>query len=103
LLYLSVYFELNRNQYYDLLLRTVRAVPVTLSRGSASSSEQYALRPSDAEERTVRLVELQAAMRSQLLQCPKWSLQVGSGEFLSAIAQFAAACIWAVTPDVVRG
>src|SRR5436190_20647759 len=27
---------------------------------------------------------------------PKWSLQVGSGEFFSAIAQLAAYCIWAV-------
>lgn len=65
LLYLSVFFERNRNQYYDLLMATSRTGDLApwirfFLRGVA---EQAA----DAEERTVRLVELQSAVRSELL------------------------------------
>lgn len=65
LLYLSVYFERNRNQYYDLLLRTSRT-------GEIAPWIRFFLRAvgvqaTDAEERTVRLVELQSKMRDELL------------------------------------
>jgi Fic family protein len=66
LLYLSVHFERNRNQYYDLLLRTSRTgdfepwISFFLRAVSAQAT--------DAEERTERLVELQSAMRGQLLE-----------------------------------
>jgi Fic family protein len=65
LLYLSVYFERNRNQYYDLLMATSRT-------GDLVPWIRFFLRgvteqANDAEERTVRLVELQAAVRGELL------------------------------------
>ena len=65
LLYLSVFFERNRSQYYDLLMATSRTgdlVPwiTFFLRGVAEQA-------TDAEERTVRLVELQAAVRRELL------------------------------------
>ena len=65
LLYLSVYFERNRSHYYDLLLGTSRSgdlepwISFFLRAVSAQATE--------AEERTVRLVELQSTMRNQLL------------------------------------
>jgi len=65
LLYLSVYFERNRNQYYDLMLGTSRTghlepwIGLFLRAVSAQAT--------DAEERTVRLVELQSTMRNTLL------------------------------------
>jgi Fic family protein len=66
LLYLSVYFERNRNHYYDLLLHTSRT-------GDIEPWVSFFLRAvnvqaADAEERTVRLVELQSTMRSELLE-----------------------------------
>lgn len=66
LLYLSAYFERNRNQYYDLLLRTSRT-------GDLEPWISFFLRAvtaqaTDAEERTVRLVELQSDMRNQLME-----------------------------------
>lgn len=66
LLYLSVYFERNRNQYHDLLLRTSRT-------GDFEPWISFFLRAvsvqaTDAEERTVRLVELQAKLRNQLME-----------------------------------
>lgn len=65
LLYLSVYFERNRTRYYDLLLQTSRS-------GDLAPWISFFLRAvkaqaTDAEERTVRLVELQSRMRSGLL------------------------------------
>ena len=65
LLYLSAYFEQHRNHYYDLLMSTSRT-------GDLGPWIKYylngvALQAADAIERTVRLVELQAAMRNQLL------------------------------------
>lgn len=66
LLYISVYLEKNRTQYYDLLLQTSRT-------GDFEPWIRFFLRAvsaqaTDAEERTVRLVELQATMRNQLLK-----------------------------------
>ncbi len=65
LLYLSVYFERNRNQYYDLLMSTSRTGDVVpwitfFLHGVATQA-------ADAENRTVRLVELQTALRAELL------------------------------------
>ncbi|MEW6155533.1 MAG: Fic family protein [Actinomycetota bacterium] len=65
LLYLSAFFERNRNQYYDLLMATSRTGDLApwirfFLRGVAEQA-------TDAEERTVRLVELQSAVRGELL------------------------------------
>lgn len=65
LLYLSAYFERHRSRYYDLLLQTSRT-------GELEPWISFFLRAvsaqaTDAEERTVRLVELQSMMRNQLL------------------------------------
>jgi Fic family protein len=64
LLYLSVFFERNRAEYYDLLMSTSRT-------GDLKPWLQFflsavATQASDAEERTVRLVELHNATRSRL-------------------------------------
>lgn len=65
LLYLSVYFERNRTRYYDLLLQTSRTGDIEpwISFFLRAVSAQA----KDAEERTVRLVELQSKMRNELL------------------------------------
>lgn len=65
LLYLSAYLERNRSQYYDLLMATSRT-------GKLAPWIKFFLRgvrdqAIDAEERTVRLVELQAELRNNLL------------------------------------
>lgn len=65
LLYLSVYFERNRTRYYDLLLHTSRT-------GDFEPWISFFLRgvsaqATDAEERAVRLVELQSTIRNELL------------------------------------
>ena len=66
LLYLSAYFEQNRSEYYDLLLRTSQ-------QGDLLPWLKFFLRgvrrqAQDAERRTHRLVLLQADLRSQLLE-----------------------------------
>ena len=66
LLYLSAYFEQHRGEYYDHLL-------FTSQRGDLMPWLRFFLRgvrqqARDAEERTVRLVELQHAMRTRLLE-----------------------------------
>jgi Fic family protein len=65
LLYLSAYFEEHRGEYYDHLL-------FTSQRGDFLPWLEFFLvgvrrQARDAEERTVRLVDLQHAMRSELL------------------------------------
>ncbi|MEX2100858.1 MAG: Fic family protein [Acidimicrobiia bacterium] len=65
LLYLSAYFEQYRSEYYDHLL-------ITSQQGDLMPWLTFFLRgvrrqAKDAEERTVRLVELQHQMRSELL------------------------------------
>jgi Fic family protein len=65
LLYLSAYFEQHRGEYYDHLL-------ITSQRGDLMPWLAFFLRgvrlqARDAEERTVRLVELQHQMRNELL------------------------------------
>lgn len=66
LLYLSAYFEQNRSEYYDLLLRTSQ-------QGDLMPWLKFFLRgvrrqAQDAERRTHRLVRLQSDLRTQLLQ-----------------------------------
>ena len=66
LLYLSAYFEQNRSDYYDLLLRTSQ-------QGELMPWLKFFLRgvrrqAQDAERRTHRLVKLQADLRSRLLE-----------------------------------
>ncbi len=66
LLYLSVYFEEHRDEYYELLMSTSRSGDLNpwfrfFLRGVAQQA-------ADAEERTVRLVELQARLRNELLE-----------------------------------
>jgi Fic family protein len=65
LLYLSAYFEQHRSEYYDQLL-------MTSQHGDLVPWLRFFLRgvrrqARDAEERTVRLVELQHELRSELL------------------------------------
>jgi len=65
LLYLSAYFEQHRSEYYDRLL-------ITSQTGDLMPWLSFFLhgvrhQAKDAEERTVRLVELQHQMRNQLL------------------------------------
>lgn len=65
LLYLSAYFDRYRSQYYDLLMSTSRT-------GDLGPWVKFFLRgvatqAADAEERTVRLVELQRHMRADLM------------------------------------
>ena len=66
LLYLSAYFEQHRTRYYELLMNTSRTGDFTawISYFLGGVAAQAA----EAEERTVRLVELQASMRNELLQ-----------------------------------
>ncbi len=66
LLYLSAYFEQHRSEYYDHLL-------VTSQEGDLNPWLRFFLRgvrrqARDAEERTVRLVELQHQLRNELLE-----------------------------------
>jgi len=82
LLYLSVYFERNRSEYYDLLLSTSQRGDLVpwirfFLRGVASQA-------SDAEERTVRLVELQHRMRNDLLGEGRPNSVIRLGEHLFA-------------------
>ncbi len=65
LLYLSAYFERNRNQYYDLLMSTSRTGD--LEPWITFFLHGVATQATDAENRTVRLVELQRELRSELL------------------------------------
>ena len=65
MLYLSAYFEQHRSRYYELLMNTSRT-------GDFAAWISYflggvAAQAAEAEERTVRLVELQASMRNDLL------------------------------------
>ena len=65
LLYLSAYFEQHRSEYYDHLLLTSQRGDLMPWLGFFLHGVRRQAR--DAEERTVRLVELQHKMRSELL------------------------------------
>jgi len=66
LLYLSAYFEQHRSQYYDHLLATSQTGDVIPWITFFLQGVRRQAR--DAEERTVRLVELQQEMRDHLLE-----------------------------------
>ena len=65
LLYLSAFFEQHRSEYYDHLLFTSQCGDLTPWLGFFLTGVRQQAR--DAEERTVRLVELQAHLRGELL------------------------------------
>jgi Fic family protein len=65
LLYLSAYFEQYRSEYYDLLLITSQQGDLMPWLGFFLRGARQQAR--DAEERTVRLVELQHELRNELL------------------------------------
>lgn len=83
LLYLSAYFEQYRTQYYDHLLATSQKGDLTpwidfFLRGVRQQAR-------DAEERTVRLVEIQAGLRSELLDEGRPSSVVRLAEYLFSV------------------
>jgi len=80
LLYLSVYFEQNRNQYYDLLMSTSRTGD--LEPWLKFFLHGVATQAADAENRTVRLVELQHELRTELLNEKATTTVVRTAELL---------------------
>lgn len=82
LLYVSAFLEREREAYYDLLLATSQ-------HGDPEPWLRFFLRAvaasaRDAEERTVRLVELQARVREDLLRQPTSMSIVRLGELLAS-------------------
>jgi Fic family protein len=91
LLYLSAYFEHYRNEYYDNLLITSQSgdlLPwlIFFLRGVRRQAR-------DAEERTVRLVELQHEMRNELLDEGRPNSVVRLAEYLFSMPVVSAARI----------
>jgi len=89
LLYLSAYFEQYRTQYYDHLLATSQSGDLTpwiefFLRGVRQQAR-------DAEERTVRLVELQAGLRGELLNEGRPNSVIRLAEYLFAVPLVTAA------------
>lgn len=89
LLYLSAYFEQYRSEYYDHLL-------FTSQKGDFAPWLSFFLRgvrrqARDAEERTVRLVELQHELRSELLDEGRPNSVVRLGEYLFSVPTITAA------------
>jgi Fic family protein len=80
LLYLSAYFEHHRSQYYDNLLITSQSG--NLVPWLTFFLEGVRLQARDAEERTVRLVELQHQMRNTLLEEGRSNSAVRLAEYL---------------------
>ncbi len=99
LLYLSAYFEQHRSEYYDHLL-------ITSQKGDLMPWLAFFLRgvrrqARDAEERTVRLVELQHAMRNELLDESRPNSVVRLAEQLFAVPIVTAARVETMI-DVTR-
>jgi len=99
LLYLSAYFEQHRSQYYDNLL-------VTSQTGDLMPWLTFFLRgvrrqAREAEERTVRLVELQHDMRSALLEEGRPNSVVRLAEYLSSVPVVSASRVSRIL-DVTR-
>lgn len=89
LLYLSAFFEQYRNEYYDLLLSTSQ-------RGDLRPWLRFFLRgvrrqAREAEERTVRLVELQHRLRNDLLAENRPTSVIRLGELLFSVPIITAA------------
>ncbi len=91
LLYLSVYFEQHRSEYYDHLLITSQQGDLVpwLSFFLAGVRRQAR----DAEERTVRLVELQHQLRNELLDEGRPSSVVRLAERLFSVPVITAATV----------
>jgi Fic family protein len=99
LLYLSAYFEQHRSAYYDHLLSTSQHGDLNpWLRFFLTGVRQQAR---DAEDRTVRLVELQQAMRDDLLSEDRPKSVVRMGELLFTTPVVTAAQV-AETLDVSR-
>jgi Fic family protein len=99
LLYLSAYFEQYRSQYYDNLL-------VTSQTGDLMPWLTFFLRgvrrqARDAEERTVRLVELQHDMRNALLEEGRPNSVVRLAEYLFSVPVVSASRVSRIL-DVTR-
>lgn len=95
LLYLSAYFEQHRGQYYDHLL-------VTSQRGDLMPWIVFFLRgvrrqAHESEERTVRLVELQHQLRSDLLDEGRPNSVIRLAEQLFAVPVVTAARVESMT------
>jgi Fic family protein len=89
LLYLSAYFEQHRSEYYDHLL-------MTSQQGDLMPWLRFFLRgvrrqARDAEERTVRLVELQHELRTALLDEGRPNSVVRLAEYLFSVPVITAA------------
>lgn len=89
LLYLSAYFEQHRSEYYDHLL-------FTSQKGDFVPWLSFFLRgvrrqARDAEERTVRLVELQHELRNELLEEGRPNSVIRLGEYLFSVPVITAA------------
>lgn len=89
LLYLSAYFEQHRSEYYDLLLRTSQTGDIIPWLRFFLHGVRRQAR--DAEERTVRLVELQHDLRNQLLDEGRPNTVVRLAEQLFAVPVVTAA------------
>jgi Fic family protein len=99
LLYLSAYFEQYRSQYYDNLL-------ITSQTGDFMPWLTFFLRgvrrqARDAEERTVRLVELQHDMRNALLEEGRPNSVVRLAEYLFSVPVVSASRVSRIL-DVTR-
>ena len=80
LLYLSVFLEENRDRYYELLLSTSQSGD--LEPWIDFFLQAVAVQATDAEERTVRLVERQSDLRSRLMGQRVSMTAVRAAEFL---------------------
>lgn len=80
LLYLSVFFERHRQTYYELLLQTSQSGD--FDRWVQFFLDAVTAQATDAEERTVRLVELQEDLRNRLLEEAVPISVVRLGEYL---------------------
>ena len=99
LLYLSAYIEHHRSEYYDNLLITSQSG--NLIPWLTFFLEGVRLQARDAEERTVRLVELQHQMRNALLDEGKSNSVVRLAEYLFSAPVVSAPSV-ARTLDVTR-
>lgn len=99
LLYLSAYFEERRSDYYDHLLATSQRGDLTPWLKFFLEGVRHQAR--DAEERTVRLVDLQQRMRDELLQegRPTSVLRLAELLFATPLLSARTASFWlGVTP-----
>jgi Fic family protein len=99
LLYLSAYFEHHRSEYYDNLLITSQSG--NLVPWLTFFLEGVRLQARDAEERTVRLVELQHQMRNALLDEGRSNSVVRLAEYLFSAPVVSASSVTR-TLDVTR-